>query len=286
MDYIRQINAFMSWTQFHEISDSEFRVYMAILHCSNRLFWNGNIPNKSIENFSDKGKVQLTRIRKRLSELGLIEYENGKKGQTGTYKIKPLYKGEQICDTNSDINSVTNVLPNPDTNVDTYPVTNIDTNSVTIIKHKTENIKQKTKNISSPLTPQKQKSEERFDLFWKEYPKKKAKPEAKKAWDKLKVSDELFNRIMTAVAKQKQSRDWIKDNGQYIPYPATWLNRKQWEDETEIDTDLNTNIDTHSVTDTDTNNIFLKMLEERNNDQRGNNKAALDNKSGLPDVIL
>ena len=23
----------------------------------------------------------------------------------------------------------------------------------------------------------------------------------------------------------------IKDNGQYIPYPTTWLNQKRWEDE-------------------------------------------------------
>jgi len=29
----------------------------------------------------------------------------------------------------------------------------------------------------------------------------------------------------------KKSPEWTKDNGKYIPYPATWLNAKGWEDE-------------------------------------------------------
>jgi hypothetical protein len=28
-----------------------------------------------------------------------------------------------------------------------------------------------------------------------------------------------------------RSEDWTKEGGQYIPYPATWLNAKGWEDE-------------------------------------------------------
>ena len=36
-----------------------------------------------------------------------------------------------------------------------------------------------------------------------------------------------------ALAEQKKSKDWTKDGGQYIPYPATWLNGKRWQDELE-----------------------------------------------------
>lgn len=39
--------------------------------------------------------------------------------------------------------------------------------------------------------------------------------------------------MITALEKQKQSKQWLKDNGQYIPNPTTWLNQKRWEDETQ-----------------------------------------------------
>jgi hypothetical protein len=29
----------------------------------------------------------------------------------------------------------------------------------------------------------------------------------------------------------KTSEDWLKENGKYIPYPATWLKGCRWEDE-------------------------------------------------------
>lgn len=72
-----------------------------------------------------------------------------------------------------------------------------------------------------------------FDMFWGEYPKKKAKQDAKKAWDKIAPDDELFKIIMAALNRQRQSGDWTKDGGKFIPYPATWLNGRRWEDEPE-----------------------------------------------------
>ena len=35
---------------------------------------------------------------------------------------------------------------------------------------------------------------------------------------------------MTALAIDAKSSDWTKDNGKFIPMPATWLNRKRYED--------------------------------------------------------
>lgn len=70
-----------------------------------------------------------------------------------------------------------------------------------------------------------------FAYFWEQYPKKVAKKDAKRAFDKLGVDETLLNRILLALEKQKGSYDWQKDNGQFIPYPATWLNGRRWEDE-------------------------------------------------------
>lgn len=72
---------------------------------------------------------------------------------------------------------------------------------------------------------------ESFNDFWKAYPKKVSKATALKAWSKLKPDNSLVMVILSALEKQKQSSQWQKDNGQFIPYPATWLNGKRWEDE-------------------------------------------------------
>jgi post-segregation antitoxin (ccd killing protein) len=70
-----------------------------------------------------------------------------------------------------------------------------------------------------------------FDDFWTAYPKKKAKEAAKKAWVKLKPDEALGKTIIQAVLESAKTQDWKKENGKYIPYPATYLNGKRWEDE-------------------------------------------------------
>ena len=70
-----------------------------------------------------------------------------------------------------------------------------------------------------------------FDAFWSVYPKKKAKEAARKAWAKLKPDESLGKEIIQAVMESAKTKDWLKENGKYIPYPATYLNGKRWEDE-------------------------------------------------------
>lgn len=73
----------------------------------------------------------------------------------------------------------------------------------------------------------------RFAEFWKQYPNKKAKASAEKRWNKIKPDDQTFSLIMSGLSRHKSSRAWLKDNGEFIPHPATWLNERRWEDETE-----------------------------------------------------
>lgn len=72
-----------------------------------------------------------------------------------------------------------------------------------------------------------------FELFWSCYPKKKNKGTAEKAWNKIKHTNGTTALIMAGLDAAKVNPDWVKDNGQFIPYPATWLNAKGWEDEHE-----------------------------------------------------
>lgn len=75
-----------------------------------------------------------------------------------------------------------------------------------------------------------------FSLFWQEYPRKAAKAAALKAWQKLNPSPELVERILDHVRDHKRSQDWIKDGGQFVPHPATFLNGQRWEDDIPPDT--------------------------------------------------
>ena len=69
-----------------------------------------------------------------------------------------------------------------------------------------------------------------FEVFWKLYPNKKAKANARKVWMKLKPSAELRQTLMTALGNHRLSRDWAKDDGQYVPMASTWLNGERWTD--------------------------------------------------------
>jgi len=85
---------------------------------------------------------------------------------------------------------------------------------------------------SGPRSPFKSRRQEQlFDQFWAQYPRKKSKGQAERAWVKIAPDDALFAQIIEGLERARKSRDWIKDAGAYIPYPATWLNAKGWEDD-------------------------------------------------------
>lgn len=97
-----------------------------------------------------------------------------------------------------------------------------------------DSIDQVSKDIyAQKRTTQKDRKEQEqnFSLFWKTYPKKVSKAAAEKAFSKLKPDDELLETMLAAIEQQKRSAEWQKDGGQFIPYPATWLNGRRWEDD-------------------------------------------------------
>ena len=73
--------------------------------------------------------------------------------------------------------------------------------------------------------------EERFNRFWGSYPRKVQKIDARKAFHKLDPDEELLGAIIKAVEASKNSKAWQDEGGAFIPYPATYLNGRRWEDE-------------------------------------------------------
>lgn len=74
-----------------------------------------------------------------------------------------------------------------------------------------------------------------FENFWQAFPRKVGKGAALKLWKRLGPSQELQARIIAAVGSQRQSDQWRREDGRFIPHPATWLNQGRWDDEVSAD---------------------------------------------------
>jgi hypothetical protein len=83
-----------------------------------------------------------------------------------------------------------------------------------------------TQNINLTIKETSKKtSNDRFDEFWNLYPKRIAKADALKAWNKAlkkKTADELIG--LTKAYSESKLPDTT-----YIPYPASWLNKELYE---------------------------------------------------------
>ncbi|MBF0121557.1 MAG: hypothetical protein HQK79_22225 [Desulfobacterales bacterium] len=96
-----------------------------------------------------------------------------------------------------------------------------------------------SKNIPSPPSQLEKKEglngkKIKFDQFWNAYPKKIAKQAALKSFLKINPDDQMLAAILTTIEKFKQTEDWKKEKGQFVPHPTTWLNQGRWEDEIDI----------------------------------------------------
>lgn len=70
--------------------------------------------------------------------------------------------------------------------------------------------------------------EKMFLEFWELYPKKVDKEGCRKAFKRIKKLKEVFPEIIRALEIQRQSEQWTKDNGQFIPYPKTYIHQERW----------------------------------------------------------
>lgn len=82
-----------------------------------------------------------------------------------------------------------------------------------------------------PIINQPDSCAQRFDRFWQAYPKKRSKGQAEKTWNKIKPTEQLTSQMINAIERAKTSDEWLKNGGQFIPNPSTWLNAKGWDDE-------------------------------------------------------
>jgi len=56
---------------------------------------------------------------------------------------------------------------------------------------------------------------------------------AYRAWKRLPKNNGYLKTILEALEKHKKMEQWKRENGRFIPNPATWLNQRRFEDEIE-----------------------------------------------------
>lgn len=72
-----------------------------------------------------------------------------------------------------------------------------------------------------------------FEQFWKLYPRKVAKANAKRSWLRLVKTDDQAKVVIKALGVQINANEWLSKDIQFVPHAATWLNQQRWEDEVE-----------------------------------------------------
>lgn len=89
-------------------------------------------------------------------------------------------------------------------------------------------------NIGTQNLPKKQPKKqpvvysEKFDQFWSEYPtckRKGTREAANKTFEKYKKD---FDLIMSVLSEFKKDEMWIKNGGEFIAAPSSWLNAQHW----------------------------------------------------------
>lgn len=109
-------------------------------------------------------------------------------------------------------NAVTQMLPEIDIDIDIDKEKDID-------------------NIYVQNEVQKPDWEDKFEQFWKLYPKKQNKKKVQLWFKNKQPNDALFDTIIKKLKNFIDTVDWQKENGKYIPMPTTWLNGERWNDE-------------------------------------------------------
>jgi len=75
---------------------------------------------------------------------------------------------------------------------------------------------------------------EEFEKFWKTYPRKIGKAEARKAWAQTERIRPDTETLIIAIYAACKTEQWMQGGGLFIPHASTWLRGERWEDEHEV----------------------------------------------------
>jgi hypothetical protein len=200
----------------------EVLFYRLIVNCDDFGRFDGRVPVVKNRLFPLKDNVTAKAVEggiNKLASIGLVRmYEcDGK-----PYLYLPTWNDHQS------VRAKRSKYPAPDDSVNAHEIIckQVQAN-VPVIQSESNSISESESNAKDV----RKACEEAFEKFWSAYPRKEGKQKAKAAFEKVNVPLDV---LLNAIEQQKESAQWSKDNGQFIPHPTTWLNGKRWEDEVPV----------------------------------------------------
>jgi hypothetical protein len=162
--------------------------------------------------------MNLTSQTIRTCLKNLKKWKNLTIRSTNRFSILKVTNWETYQETENSINQQTNQELTSN-----QPATNQPTNHKTRSKE-VKNVKKKETTYS-----------EDFEKFWSAYPKRIGKPKAWESWNRHNGNRPTIETIVLKIDDLKKTRQWQKDDGDFIPLPTTWLNRCGWDDECKVE---------------------------------------------------
>ncbi len=183
--------------------------------------------SRGLSTICKETKDTINKILKELEESGYLErkavYLNGKISDW-----EYIIHSNNLCIKKQDIEKQDiDIQDIEKQDIESYDGNKILTNKLLnnkLLNNKKKNNKKEKENFNQSL----------FDKFWNAYPKKVSKGNAEKWFIKNQPSEELVDLMVSKLELLKTTNQWLSKNGQYIPYPTSWLNSKGWDDEIEI----------------------------------------------------
>lgn len=200
-----------------DMSDAALRAYIIITRKTRG--WNKECDRISLSQFKKIGKKSINTIRNGLNELvekGIVIKHETAAGDV--WELNDAVSNSDIADSDTVSKSDTPLYQNL-----TVGVSKSDN---------TENNYTKTTNQKTCATAKAPDAVQgMFEQFWSAYPNKKDKKNAWAKFQKINFTKNPFIKIMASLQAFKQSEAWLKNNGQYVPMPTTWINGERWNDE-------------------------------------------------------
>lgn len=190
----------------------EVLFYRLMVNCDDYGRFDGRIPVIKNRLFPLKDDLVADKVKSginKLAKVGLIAlYES--KGRP--YLYLPTWNDHQ------NVRAKRSKYPGPCMDVNT---------SASICDHMEEDVPVIQSESLSESLSETNAVEAAFDQFWSAYPRKVNKAGALKAFRKVKVP---LDELLKALENHKRSSQWLKDGGEFVPHPTTWLNQRRWEE--------------------------------------------------------
>lgn len=232
-----------------------YNTYHKLLDIASRPDWAVEVPLRKLAKRMYMSVNTLRKAVAKLAEMGLLRVDMGE-GEVSRFELvfgdgepdlsrlrmgsvsataqsqalrkepKPKPEGENLFSgvSKNDTSSVSNFdtkMTRVVSKNDTPTVSNFDTPYIR--KQEVTD----SKNTTTPLLFPQDDVMADFAVFWAEYPNKKSKQRAIKRWRK---GNYRLAEILPVLKRQKQLREWVKADGQFVPRADAYLNQRRWED--------------------------------------------------------